>query len=46
MFSVAVFYLHKILYFDEKLDKARNISVFAALTVFSLGRPHLHFLIF
>lgn len=44
MFSVAAFYLHKILYFDGKLDKARNISAFAALTVFSFGRPRLRLL--
>jgi hypothetical protein len=44
MFSVAAFYLHKILYFDKRLDKARNISAFAALTVFSFGRPRLHLL--
>ncbi|KIM48884.1 hypothetical protein M413DRAFT_438058, partial [Hebeloma cylindrosporum] len=37
MFSVGAFYLHKILYFDRRLDKARNISAFAALTVFSFA---------
>jgi len=37
MFSVAAFYLHKILYFDGRLDKARNISVFAALTLLSFA---------
>jgi len=46
MFSVAAFYLHKILYFDGRLDKVPNIFVFAALTVFSLGRPRLHLLLF
>jgi len=41
MFSVAAFYLHNFFHFDGRLNKARNISAFAALSAFSFGKPCL-----